>query len=505
MINLASNFVKIFVSIVVGLFFTPFMISALGPAVFGLVPLVVAIVSYIAIFTQTATSVVSRFVSISLNNDAQRGGLSETSTIVSSSLTLCALTGAAALAAVVLTVSVLDQIINIPAGMAFETRLLFAAVGLSSVVAVAAVPLDAVFFADNRIYVTSVAEVISSIARVAVVVLLFTAVSSSLYFVALAVLVSTALSLCFRCILLRKLYSALQVEYRWPDQVLVSEFRRTAGGVLALQFGAVILFSTDIFLVNVWFGATEAGIYAALVQIPLFLRVMSMNVAMIFSPTILKLHAQGQADQLVEYVKKAMRYSGLAVSGPIAVICAGASPILSIWLGPEYAALPGILIVAAAPVVIAGATLPIFSVSLAAGRTAIPGLVTVISAIVHLLCAYLLAVVAGFGPIGVAVSLVSVLTLKNVLFTPVYAAKNIYRPWYELLPAIIPSVIHFLATFAFAFFVFRQYPNQETFVTLAIIAVLCGISVLVAPAFLVARERVELAALGERFYVALKA
>ena len=62
--NLAANFGNFAFNMLVGLWFTPYMIHHLGTASYGLIPLVTQITGYMTVLTIALNSVVGRFVTI---------------------------------------------------------------------------------------------------------------------------------------------------------------------------------------------------------------------------------------------------------------------------------------------------------------------------------------------------------------------------------------------------------------------------------------------------------
>ena len=66
LINLLSNFANLFTNILLGLFFTPYLVKTLGIAAYGVLPLALLINSYINVVTGALIGSMSRFYSIEL-------------------------------------------------------------------------------------------------------------------------------------------------------------------------------------------------------------------------------------------------------------------------------------------------------------------------------------------------------------------------------------------------------------------------------------------------------
>ncbi|MEA3057478.1 MAG: hypothetical protein QOF34_293, partial [Sphingomonadales bacterium] len=65
-LNLATTVAGFMISVVVGLWFTPFLLHRLGPAAYGLIPLATTVVSYFSLLSQTLSSALTRTISMAL-------------------------------------------------------------------------------------------------------------------------------------------------------------------------------------------------------------------------------------------------------------------------------------------------------------------------------------------------------------------------------------------------------------------------------------------------------
>ncbi len=68
-LNLGSNLANFGLSILVGIWFTPYLIRHLGVAAYGLVPLAVTVTSYMGLFTTALNAAVGRFITLSLDRN----------------------------------------------------------------------------------------------------------------------------------------------------------------------------------------------------------------------------------------------------------------------------------------------------------------------------------------------------------------------------------------------------------------------------------------------------
>src|SRR5882724_10830048 len=65
-VNVAASFGSLVVTLLVGLWYTPFMMRSLGVAVYGLVPLASSITNYLSIITAVVCTTVARYITVDL-------------------------------------------------------------------------------------------------------------------------------------------------------------------------------------------------------------------------------------------------------------------------------------------------------------------------------------------------------------------------------------------------------------------------------------------------------
>src|SRR3954466_14429458 len=71
-VNLCANLGQLGLSLVVGVWYVPFLVRQLGPAAYGLIPLASSLTSYMALITLGLNSAVSRYLTIALEQEDHR-------------------------------------------------------------------------------------------------------------------------------------------------------------------------------------------------------------------------------------------------------------------------------------------------------------------------------------------------------------------------------------------------------------------------------------------------
>ena len=86
-------------------------------------------------------------------------------------------------------------------------------------------------------------------------------------------------------------------------------------------------------MTNLLIGAEATGQYAAILQFPLLLRTLAGTLAVVFAPTITKFYSNQDKEGLIQYAANAIKWSGLFVAFPAALLGGLAGPLMLYGLG----------------------------------------------------------------------------------------------------------------------------------------------------------------------------
>ena len=331
----------------------------------------------------------------------------------------------------------LDRLIELPAGQTTQARWLFICVAASFFLSAIQSAFAVSTFYMNRFDLRNLLGATQQVARVSVVVLLFSLIRPELYFVGLATLLSGCVGWGWSIRWWRKLTPTLHISLSHFNLRLKS--MTSMGSWLSINYvGGMLFLAIDLLIVNRMFGPTAGGRYAAALQWSNLLRTIATVVVGAFVPTILYYYANQKIDSLVAYSRRAVKLVGLIVSLPIGLVCGLSRPLLTTWLGPDFADLSWLLVLLTLHMAITLPERPLYAIFTAVNRVRVPALVTIALGLCNLGLAITLAGPVGWGLYGVAVAGTSMFLVKNTLFVPVYAAIVLGRKPLSFLMEIIP-------------------------------------------------------------------
>ena len=436
-LNLVTNVGHLGLTMVVGVLYVPFLVTHLGPAVYGLVPLISMVTSYMALMTLGLNSAIGRSLMIALGQEDHKRANLIFNVAFSANLALSALL----LIPAGFAIANVDQIIRIPPGYESAARWLFAGTIAAFLLNQIRIPFTGGPFFRNRLDLANLVAVCETLTRVGLVVCLFTIATPRVEYIGMGILLGTVVSTVGMIKLWKVLTPTLRIQFGQFDWKLLRNMCCTAGWVVVSQLGLMLYLNIDLLLANRLFGPEQGGRYAAVLQLPILLRSLAYAVGGIFPPTMYQLYARGEIGELVKYLNGGIKFLGLVMALSIGLVCGFSEPLLRLWLGPAFSNLAPLLFVMAIHLVANLSVYPLYAVPLAADRVRTQGLVAVAVGVGNLLLALFLAKVCGWGLYGLAVAGAIMLTIRYFLFMPFYAARIVKQPCSTFFKPVLPTIL----------------------------------------------------------------
>lgn len=427
----------------VGAWYIPFIVRQLGPAAYGLIPLASTITSYMAPLTFGIEAAMSRSLAISLEREDYDRANVVFNAAFWGNLAIAAVLAVPAITAVIN----IEHIIRIPGAYESGTRWLFAGTVAAFLLNQIRTPFAAPCFCLNRLDLQNLLTVSETVVRVGLVVSLFLLLAPRIEYVGLAILVGTVVSTVGAVWFWRALVPKLHVRLRDFHWATLKSLCATGGWVVVSQVGTLLYLNIDLVVANRFFGPVESGRYAAVLQLPALLRTLGLAVGEIFAPTMYQKYARGNLKELAAYLNHAIKFLGLSMALVIGLVCGFSKPLLHLWLGPGFAVMAPLLCLMAMHLCINLSMYPLYAVPLAANRVRVPGVVTLAIGAVNLLLALLFAGTFGWGLYGLAAAGAVTLTIRHLVFTPLYGAHVLSQPYRTFYRQVLLILSATLATF----------------------------------------------------------
>lgn len=467
-INLITNLLSLLVSIAAGIVLVPFLINHIGLESYGLIPLANNFTQYLAPLSSAINSAVGRHLAWAFEKQQTELADEIVSTAFKANLVLALVS----FGLLMLLVIFLDRIVVLPSESVITARYFFAATFFSFFLGLVSSAFGGVLWSRNRLDFLNVSGILRQLLYFLLTILLVSFIQPNLISVGNSVILSSLVSTAILIGAAKHVASTLHYygNFNWS---IFKELLSMSTWISINLVGSVLFLRIDLFVLNRFAGPEAAGKYAALLQWSIVLRMFAAAISNVFGPPMAFLFAKHNLQELRLYTHRAVRFVGLAIAFPVGLVCGLASPLLFLWLGSDFQTFSNLLIILTLPICVNAAVYPLFELQTATNRVRLPALITCFMGIANFILVMLVAFYANSKMYGVAIVGVTMLTLKNAIFTPVYSAVILKEP---LLSFIKDMTLIVLTTLFVAVIgqVWQHFLNISSWEELALSCLIIG-------------------------------
>ena len=329
-INFYTNILALIVNVVIGIYYTPYLVGSLGLAAYGILPLALIINQYIGVATQALTHSYTRFYGVAL----QRGDYNGASKVISTSLVVSILITILIVPVGIYIISKVDSLFQVPTGLLKSARLLFGFTILSFILSIVSSILNVTLYALNRLDLMNVLKIIRAVFKLVIVILLFEVVRIDVSFVGVANLLTECLILVASIyFFIRYKPSEVRISFALFDKVLLYSILGMSIWVSIQLCGDTLLYRTDNLIVNHYWGSESSGALGAVCEIGAYVSIIAGVIGSLFGPLIIASYAKNEHDTV-----KSLFIEQSTIVGCLSAILAGtiagcSTPLLDVWLG----------------------------------------------------------------------------------------------------------------------------------------------------------------------------
>lgn len=451
--NLIYNSLSFGLNLIISFFFTPYLITSVGKEAYGFYPLIENFIGYSEIIVAAVGSMAGRYITISY----YKGDLKESciyfNTVVYSYFILSALFTVGG----IILVWNISSLLDIPQYLEGDIKYLclFALFSLSVKLATANFGLGA--YLKNRIDLQSSRKVLINIVRVLGTIFLFFFFKASIVFMSLAAFIAAIVGGAFDIQLKYKLIPEFELCFsKYFKKKFLYTLLSSGIWMSVNNLGNVLTISLDLLICNLIVGVSETGDFSISKTMPSLLLSVGAMLASTFTPHFNILLAKGQNIELLREINKSMFLITIITSFPTGYLMINSDFFLSLWVPDAYSDSLYILsVISIIPLVFGLCTNTLFDIFTITNKRKIPALALVITGVIHILLSFFLLTQTKLGVYAIALSGTITMTLRNLIFTPIYGAICLNEKWtifYSviskcLLCMVIVSTITFVSRY----------------------------------------------------------
>lgn len=456
--NLLINILSLVANVVTGILLLPYLVDNLGVSAYGLIPLSMIVTEYIGIIAQSLQASINKYLTVAIKS----GSTIEVDKVFSTSMY-------GMLILVLLQISIftypslhIEEYIQVDKDFVNDARWLFFLTLLGFSFSLIASVFGVSMYAKNRLDKLQIMSLIRVMTRVAFIIFMFNIDEASLKNVGIATFLSCVLAL---------IYSVFQHKISMPnvsfsifnfDLNLGRKLYGLGGWLIVNQVGFLLLSRVDLILVNKLFGSHSSGQYAIGAQFSNLLRTVLGVFSGLMGPIIMGLYAQSKYKEMKSTVSDAVKVLTVITVCVVSVLTVYADDIILLWLGQSMTELSYLVYILTIPLIFNIGVLPLFTVNTLYEKVRVPGILNVFLGGAAI--AIIIIIQDSFSVDYTMIAWISVITLsvKNAIFTPIYAARIMKIEWYYFIKYQLVAISCFFLFYYILIFLKFDITNMNT-------------------------------------------
>ncbi len=419
-LNIFANVISFMVSLIISFFVTPKITAQAGIEAYGIIGLANNLTSYAGVITSALNSMASRFIIIELH----KGDNEEANAYFNS--VICANTAIAIFLMVVSIVIVfnVDVIFNISSHLVTDAKWTFLIVFISFFISLVTSVFGIVYYAKNRLDIGAFRVAESNVVRVALIFALFATLGVRIPFVALATLAAGFYTIIFNIYNTKKMLPVLKINPRNFQMRKVKTLLSAGIWASIGKLSQILLDGLDLLITNIFINGIIMGCVSLSKTLTSILVTLIATVSDAFFPKMLKDKGAGNKTEYIKTIKNSMDYLGAICSLLSALLIVYCEAFYSLWVPEQDAVfLRNLTWLGMGTILFSGAIYSLYSIFNVENKIRANAIALLVTGILSTITVFILLKTTNLGVYAV-VGVSSIYgILRNLTFTPIYAAK----------------------------------------------------------------------------------
>lgn len=472
--NMIAQIISFALNLGINFFLTPYVVTHVSKEIYGFVSLAYSFTNYANILVVSINGLLARYITINLRQEKYKSANEYFSsvTIINVIFSLVLLVPSAFL------IIFLDSVINVPAGFVVDIKILWAFIFVSTLLSIATTTFHVSTFAANRLDLEGIRSMQSNIIRCVMLLLMFAFLAPNVWYVGFTALVCNIYLTYITYGYLKTLTPQLKLDKKYFKWSAVRELFINGIWNSINQLAMILLDGLDLIICNVFIGALGMSLMSYSKTIPVQLASLIAMVANIFVPQMTAIYADGDKGKFIKETKSAVKICSFLCSVPVIGFIVFGYSFFRLWLPSltdgEIATIQTLSLLTLLPSLFSIFSYPLSAVQTITCKLRLPVIVTMAIGIINVVLVFVLLNVTDMGVLAVKIVSSVLLMFKVLVFTPMYAAKNLNVKLTEFYPTILRGTVAngvMLGVFA----VIANFSGVNSWTKLVIMAGICGV------------------------------
>ncbi len=433
-INTLASFITFAVGLGIAFFFTPYLTDTVGEEAYGFVSLGNNIINYITIVTIALNSVAGRFITI----EYHRGHKTEASEYFTS-----VLVANLAMIPVILLITVpailnVEKLLNVPVELVHSVKVLFFFILANFIITLISTVYNVATFITNRLYLSSIANIITSLLRVFLMCALFGFLPPNVAYVGVATCICTFVGLILNMRYTKLLVPDIKLRKEYIHIEKVKELISAGAWNSVTKLSQVLSDGLDLLISNIWISASLMGALSIAQQLPVYIATLINTLINLFNPNLTMYYAKNDIGAVVKEMKTSMKFSSFFANIIFCILIVFGHYFVELWVpNQDVNLIYTLLCVIMMSVVISGVTSSLNNIFTITNKLRANSIFWLVVSFANVIIVFILLNTTSLGIYAVAGVSKTTGILGNLIFTPIYACKCLKVKWNTFYPIIL--------------------------------------------------------------------
>ena len=439
--NMATQTFSFAISMIISFFLTKFIVEKIGAEVYGFVGLSNNITSYVTVFTAAINSLANRYITIAYVKGDTESANKYFSSVTAANIFVVVLIVVPA----VLMLVWLEKMIHIPASHIVDVKALWAFVFAMFAIQLVFGRMEVATFAKNRLDLSAMRNMESNVIKLVLLLALYLFFSPKVYYVGISAFVCSLYVIAANARYMRNLTPELKFSRALVDGSAVKEMMGVGIWNSANQMSQMLFTGLDLLIANLFIGAAGMGLLSISKTLPVHIITFIGMIAGVFYPAMTISYAKDDKGEFIHETNFAVRVSGLICSVPVIGIMMFGEPFYRLWLpslsAGEIREVSILAILTLIPQYFSMYLFPLYQVNTLTCKLKVPSIVNVALGVVNVVLVFALLKFTNLGLYAIAGVSSVLLTLRILIFVPMYAAYSLKKNIFTFYPPLIRGMI----------------------------------------------------------------
>lgn len=434
-INMTAQLLAFAVNMLLGFILVP-VIDSMIPNAYGFTDIANKFVQAAQIVVSALNTMASRFITIHIH----RNDREEANRYFSSVFFANVLMAVVFMAPAMFVVVYLGHIFQVPPEASLpDIQMLFFFIFVNFLISITTSVFGVAPYSKDRLELSSVATILGEVVRLAVLFVSYFFFRPYLWYVGCASVASTLVQAAANLFFTRRLLPDMEVKkkhFRWEK---VRELVSLGAWNSVTRLGQLLLDGLSTSIANIMISAAAMTTISISTQVPTVISNLMGTIAGVFNPQMTIAYAKEDKKQLLEIIASADRIMIFIISIPIAFMTVFGKTFFQLWIGRTQD--PGELYILAllnvGTLFVSASIQVLYHVFLITKRVKLNSVVILLSGILTTATVFVLLETTDLGVYAIAGVSTFYGILRNLVFTPIYAARCLKVKWYTFYGDIL--------------------------------------------------------------------